>query len=150
MKGRKLNGKPKRRATRRPCGFTLVELMITVMVIGVLSAIAFPNYTQYVQRSNRVQGKTALLKLAGAQERYFTVNNQYTSDLAALGAANYSGESATGSKYDITVIAATGKTISTTYVITATPRSTDATCGSLTLDYLGNKGQTLGTQALCW
>jgi type IV pilus assembly protein PilE len=134
---------------RGPRGFTLIELMITVMVIGVLSAIAIPNYTQYVQRANRVEGKAALLKMAGAEERYFTVNNTYTGTYGLLGVNQFSGDASAGSKYDLVITAPNGG-FASGYVITATPRSTDSVCGNLTLDYLGNKGQSVGTQALCW
>ncbi len=61
-------------------GFTLIELMITVMIIGILSAIAIPQYQQYVTKARRAEAKAGLARVQGALERYFTVNNTYTLD----------------------------------------------------------------------
>ena len=66
-------------------GFTLIELMITVAIIGILSAIAYPSYESYVRKSRRVDAKNALLDLASRQERYFSVNNKYSTTAADLG-----------------------------------------------------------------
>jgi type IV pilus assembly protein PilE len=149
-------------------GFTLIELMIAVVVVGILSAIAIPSYRIYVQKAERGAAKAAMLNIAQTQERYFTNNGTYLA-IAALPTAapagwqNYSGSSSSSAKYNITVAAGllsgTGTTaITDNYTITATPVSTDALCGALKLDSSGAKaiatpaGGTAptGTVATCW
>jgi type IV pilus assembly protein PilE len=66
-------------------GVTLLELMIVVVIIGLLAAIAYPNYRQYVARAKRNEARAALLQIATNQERFYLQNNTYTTDLTALG-----------------------------------------------------------------
>ncbi len=133
----------------RHAGFTLMEVMIVVFIIGILAAVAYPNYTEHVQRARRAEGKAALLKTQGALERYFTVNNTYTTNLALVRANAFSGDNPASSAYTIAV--APGPTgIASSYVITATPNANDPLCGRLTLDNVNTKGQERGTQAACW
>lgn len=63
--------------TRRNSGFTLIELMIVVLVIGILAAIAYPSYARYVEQARRADGKSALLDAAQRLERCHTQNNTY-------------------------------------------------------------------------
>lgn len=63
-------------------GVTLLELMIVVVVVGILSITAYPAYRNYVQRAQRADAKSALLRLANAQEKFFLQNNTYTVNLA--------------------------------------------------------------------
>lgn len=134
---------------RSHSGFTLIEVMIVVAIVGILAAVAYPNYTEHVQRGRRTEGKAALLKTQGALERYFTVNNTYTTDLGEVRANAFSGDNAASSAYTIAV-APGAAGIAASYVITATPTAGDALCGRLTLDNLNTRGQERGTQAACW
>jgi type IV pilus assembly protein PilE len=63
--------------SRRRQGFTLIELMITLAIVGILAAIAYPSYTDYVIRSKRAVMKTRMLELAQMMERNFSVTNTY-------------------------------------------------------------------------
>lgn len=66
-------------------GVTLLELMIVVVIIGILTAIAYPNYRQYVTRAKRTEAKAALLQIATNQERFYLQNNTYTTNMTNLG-----------------------------------------------------------------
>lgn len=70
-------------------GFTLIELMIVVVVIGILSAIALPSYTSYIQRSHRAEAKNALQAIAQRLEQNYTLSGRYdqTQEGTAVGAA---------------------------------------------------------------
>ena len=70
---------------RRSQGVTLLELMIVAAVVGILAIVAVPSYRQYTIRAHRTEAKTALMRLATNQERFYLQNNTYTTDLVALG-----------------------------------------------------------------
>ncbi len=72
-------------ARRGVLGFTLIELMITVLVVGILSAIAYPIYEHQVAQAHRTDARNALLELAAREERYFAMYNAYTSNEGDLG-----------------------------------------------------------------
>lgn len=140
-------------------GFTLIELMITVAIIGILAAIAYPSYTQYVQRANRAEARGLLLENAQFLERNFTTANRYdqTSAGTAINSAalprTQSPVSGTA-KYTITV--AMGTAPAQTFTLSAAPTGsmTGDSCGTLTLTNAGLQGaagQTSGTVvANCW
>jgi type IV pilus assembly protein PilE len=139
-------------AGRRASGFTLIELMIVVVVIGILSAIAYPSYQAYIVKGNRAEGRQAILAAAQQLERYFTNNNAYIADLTTAGYKTFSGDSAATSKYTLAV-APGAAGIGTSFVITATPNFSDAVCGNLTYNQAGTKGIAGGTEtnvAKCW
>jgi len=81
------SSRPFGRASRRRSvqGFTLIELMIVVAVIGILSAIAYPSYKSYILKSRRADAKNALLDLAAREERVFSNTNSYSLDAPTLG-----------------------------------------------------------------
>ena len=66
-------------------GVTLMELMIVVVIIGILTAIAYPSYRQYAAKAKRNEAKAALLQISTLQERHYLQNNTYTTDMTNLG-----------------------------------------------------------------
>ena len=129
-------------------GFTLIELMIVVVIVGILAAIALPSYRSYVVRSHRVEAQRSLLDLAGRQERFFYSNNSYATTLAQL---NGTVDMA-GSNYAMSLPAAAS---STAYIATATAIGKQATddqaCQSMSVNQLGAQTSTgSGTAATCW
>ena len=137
---------------RRQAGFTLIELMIVVIIVAVLAAFAFPQYRDYVIRSNRAVAKSLLLQVADRQEQFFTDRKRYATDLTDLGypgAASFAVD--TGSKM---TGAATGDSIyqialtdatATSFTLTATPvngQAQDDECVTMTLDEASARDST--------
>ncbi len=86
-------------------GVTLMELMIVVVIIGILAAVSYPNYREFVARAKRTEARAALLKIATNQEKYYLQNNIFTTDLTALGfnASPYTTDSGT---YSVRIVSA--------------------------------------------
>ena len=127
-------------ARRLQRGFTLIELMIVVAVVGILAAIAIPSYQDSVRKSRRAQAKADLVEYAQMAERWFTVNNSYAA--FALPADRETPQ------YDIQVNAA-----ATTFTLTATPEDGQAEdrCGTLTINQAGVKTHSTSVPAQdCW
>jgi type IV pilus assembly protein PilE len=119
-------------------GFTLIELMIAVVVVGILASIAYPSYTQFVARGARADGLAGLMDAANRQEQYYLDNKKYTNDMRKLGfAANpwvvenkfYSIKSVVVDDTDFTLTAEASS-------IQATR---DPACKDITLNAVGNK-----------
>jgi len=110
-------------------GFTLIELMIVVAVIGILAGIAYPSYTDYVIKSRRSDAKSAILNMQLAQEKWRANNISYTTSLSQLNVSNSSPDG----HYELDIPMGTGNF----YVVRARPASGglqvgDTTCPSFT------------------
>ncbi|RZM02652.1 MAG: type IV pilin protein, partial [Variovorax sp.] len=84
MTHRSPEGRASRRRTprRRQAGFTLIELMIVVAIVGILATIAYPSYRESVLKGRRAEARTALLELMQQQERYMTQRGAYLNFIA--------------------------------------------------------------------
>jgi type IV pilus assembly protein PilE len=137
----------------RTQGFTLIELMIVVAIIAILSAMAYPVYTQHVQRTRRTDAREMLMRVASAEERYYTTNNKYATDSSALSTLGFpAGGLSESGFYAISI--ATGTTSDAqSYALTAAPQGAQIadTCGDLTINSVGVKGQSgATTNGNCW
>jgi type IV pilus assembly protein PilE len=128
-------------------GFTLIELMMVVAVIGILAAIAFPSYQDSLRKGRRADAKAALLDLAQFTERSYTQNNTYSgitlpyTQTPTSGAAKY---------YNLALASATASTFSLTATpIAGTPQASDP-CGTLSIDATGAKQVTGLSVSQCW
>jgi len=132
--------------TRKMRGFTLMELMIAVAVVGILAAVAFPSYQSQVMKTRRSDGKAALMAAAAKQEQYYLDNKTYADTLAKLNVAAASPEG----YYQISITASSA----TAFTLKATAQgsqASDTVCGDLTLDNLGTKTESgSGTVDDCW
>lgn len=124
----------KMNAKKQQSGFTLIEMVIVVTLIGILVMIAVPAYQDSVTKARRTDGQTALMEAMARQERFFTENNTYTTNLADL---PYGTTSAEG-YYTLTATACGGG-IASCVLLTATPGAAQASDGALTLNSRGQK-----------
>ena len=137
------------------CGFTLIELMIAIAVVGLLAAIALPAYSAYIRRAKRADVRMVLLEDAQFMERFLTENNRY--DQTPAGAAVVlpllvapRNATANGLTYEISL----SKVDAVSYTLRAVPINSMAgdACGTYTLNNLGargNKGNVMHS-ADCW
>ena len=117
-------------------GFTLIELMITVAIVGVLAAIAYPSYTSYTKKAVRRAAQAQILDLANRQQQYLLSNRSYFSSLSTIG---YSLPTDLSGKYATPTVTVGTSTVPA-FTITFTPLGTQATDGPLTFNSEGVKG----------
>ena len=138
-------------------GFTLIEVMITVAIIAILAAVAYPSYVNHVAKGNRAEGRAAVMKMLLDQERYFTQMNTYVAVDASATAGqplqNFSGSARATSKYLVGAAACSAQQpLNHCVLVTAVPQfgGGDAQVGSLTATSAGARGCTGSKPALCW
>lgn len=128
-------------------GFTLIELMVVVAIIGILASIAYPNYQNSITKSRRVDAQGALMGFAGAMERHFTENNSYCDSAVATACPVVNGVPIVYSTtspidgstvyYNLTIQAATAST----YNLRATPTGPQANNGILEINSTESRGR---------
>lgn len=129
-------------------GVTLIELLITVAIMGILGSIAYPSYTTFVQQSNRAEAQKELLQLANLMEQYFSDHRTYTDELTDLGKSDDTYLTESGNYTMSASISGAG----TTYTLTATVKSGssqagDSECATMSVDQTGQK---TATNTTCW
>ena len=126
----------RRQKCRASAGFTLIELMITVMIIAILAAIAIPSYRQHVIRGNRSAAESLMMDLANREQQFLLANRIYA-DKTTLVASGFVLSPEVSPNYDWDVATPAGAV--PTFTITFTAIGSQATDGALTLDNQGNK-----------
>ena len=134
-------------------GFTLIEMMIVVAIIGILASIALPNYTKYVLQSRRTIAINAILDLAGKQARYYTIGNTYTGSLLTLGYANdpMLVSDTANPFYSLSVVPGSTANSFTLQAVPQNAQVNDTECGTFKITQLGQKTVTgTSSAASCW
>ena len=131
-------------------GFTLIELMIVIVIVGILFAVALPAYQSSVLRGHRADAQGILMDISAREERFMAQNNTYTTDINTAAGLNIGTTTSNNGYYNLSVAACGGGSIATCYLLTATAtggQANDTDCATITLS---SAGVTSGTTANCW
>lgn len=128
------------RSRPRAHGFTLVEVMIVVAIIGILASIALPSYTRYVVQARRTEAQAVLMELAQLQERWRVNNAVYADEIE-----NALKFTRTLEYYNLSITTATAIAYTLQAEAKGSQATADAACKTLTLNENGER-----TPATCW
>lgn len=139
----------------REHGFSLIELLVTLVIAGILATIAVPGYQNHMQKVRRADAYACLLDAAQRQENFFYQNNRYANSIAELGLASANCGAEAHYTLDAPAAGPTGS-LNTSYLLTASRASAaqmkDTRCGDLTLNSAGAKGNKNASSLAseCW
>ncbi|PWF47917.1 type IV pilin protein [Massilia glaciei] len=146
----------------RSAGFTLVEILVTLLVVAVLAAMAYPSYVGYITKARRIEAQIALLDLMQQQERHYSQHNSYSAFSSASTSADekrfkwYLGATPAASAYELRGRACQGAQIAHCVELQALPGTAmvnasfrDPECETLSLDSAGAR-RAQGKSSKCW
>jgi type IV pilus assembly protein PilE len=149
-------------SSARHAGFSLIELMVTMLVVAILASIAVPTYTAQIRKSRRTEARSAILDLAGREERVLSVSNSYSqipTDVGYTGTSWGTGISVGSGYYSVVVTVPDPNFTGTgsSYVITASAVGTqtaDTSCASFSTNQMGKQSSLDSSSAdstsTCW
>jgi len=126
-------------------GFTLIEVIVVVVMLGILAAIAIPNYSEYVRRGHRSAAQAYLVDLASRQVQFYLDRRAFADNVAAL---NVAAPAEIANRYNVAIALVTGPPAGFTITATPTGSQTGDRCGNLTIDQTGARGA--GATTGCW
>jgi len=125
----------------RLSGFSMIELMIVVVIIGILAAIAYPAYEDHMLKTRRSVCKNHLLEIAAREEKFFSDNARFTDTLTGTAFLNFRTITIDGScDLDVVLLPTLGYR-ARSFIRADGPLAKDGRCSPLTIDSLGQKGE---------
>ena len=137
-------------------GFSLIELMIVIVIVGILAGIAMPSYSAYLEKTRRTDARTALLEIASVQERVFFERSQYSDAMSDVWNLQDGDDYVSAESYYVLTVAIGDDDNGAEFTATATARgqqSDDVDCETLSIDETGRKAATAGSggdSSICW
>jgi type IV pilus assembly protein PilE len=139
-------------------GFSLIEVMIVLVIIGILLLVAVPGYQESMRKSHRADGMRDLMELVSRQERFYAQNSRYTGDIESADGLNFGSSISGEGHYNLSADECADfaeDDFSTCYVLLATPRGeqTEDACGTLSVNSKGQRdhsGSPDNDGLRCW
>ena len=132
----------------RETGITLIELLCVITIIGILASISYPMFAEQSAKGRRASARALMYQVLQNEERFYTENNTYTTDLTALGLPN--PLETDQSTHGITLAVGPTGDLTTSVSITGTAIVPDAHCTSLTLTSANGQSGTGSQPSVCW
>jgi type IV pilus assembly protein PilE len=122
---------------RRAGGFTLIEILVALVIVAVLSALAFPSYKESIRKGKRASAKAKMSEVAGRLQQFYSEGAGAATYTTVLPDLQYPADLKSEAKGHTITVGAGSAGIAKGFVIVATPIEHDPQCGNLTLDNLG-------------